>query len=141
MLRYSWKSSPSTLSRKALRCGPRQIPTHHSAVTSASHHTTQLCLWGRQAPQLLSEPPGTQSPPCPDLFLLVKQLTQRAGHIRRSEVQVGAFRSGEGSGKVVARSGHGTDSWSAGQVARETAGLNGQSSGRHPQTAGIRSLL
>lgn len=28
-------------------------------------------------------------------------------------------------------------SWSAGQVATETAGLNGQSSGWHPQTAGI----
>lgn len=37
----------------------------------------------------------------------------------------------------MARSGHGTDSWSAGQVASETAGLNGQSSGWHPQTAGI----
>lgn len=40
----------------------------------------------------------------------------------------------------MARSGHGTDSWSAGQVASETAGLSGQSSGWHPQTAGIGAL-
>lgn len=37
----------------------------------------------------------------------------------------------------MARSGHGTDSWSAGHEASEIAGLNSQSSGRHPQTAGI----
>lgn len=41
----------------------------------------------------------------------------------------------------MARSGHGTDIWSAEQVTSELAGLNGQSSGWHPQTAGIRRLL